>query len=180
MKRISLTFLCFSIIAITFANDFMESTLTLRTSLSKHKTYKIAKITKEVLPNDEGNAIIIHTKGDEKCVIPLQKVVDVPRPKYQGCTHCNEKNEEIENYYSEIFLNGQTPEISCDISEGKVMAFSFIGRTSVKGKPMLVNQGLVFDNAVYEDKAFKPVVKEPTAIDRFFDDAAKVLLKYAY
>lgn len=150
------------------------NTLTIRTSLDKSKSYKIKKIRKD------GEQIIIETYGKEKCVIPMNKIVDKPRPKYQGCTYCFEDDVAVESYYSQMFLNRRNPIISCDVHNGETVGFNFIGLTSVNGESQLVNQGMMFDSAVYSDGPFEQKEKKPNAVEKLLDTASDLLLKLAF
>ncbi|EPZ50017.1 hypothetical protein M902_0797 [Bacteriovorax sp. BAL6_X] len=156
------------------------NTLTIRTSTEKSKTYKIKKISKTTLSAERGRVILIETYGKEQCVIPMAKIVATPRPNYQGCTHCFTDDVEVENYYTQMFLNRKKSEISCDVADGETVGFNFIGGTTINGEAKLISSGLVLESAVYSDGPFLQKEIKPSALDKLLDQAADLLLDIAF
>ncbi|MFG1481541.1 hypothetical protein ABMA79_08005 [Halobacteriovorax sp. HFRX-2_2] len=178
--RLIKAFLIFLVVFTGLANEADMNTLTIRTSSEEAKTYKIKKIKKTRLSADGGRVILIETYGKEKCVIPMDKIVNTPRPNYQGCTHCFTDDVEVESYYTQMFLNRRNPKISCDVTNGETVGFNFIGGTTINGESKLVSSGLVLESAVYSEGPFLHKEKKPNALERLLDGTADLLLDAAF
>ncbi|WP_412470221.1 hypothetical protein [Oceanospirillum sp. RT-1-3] len=178
--RLIKALLIFQFVFFGLADETEMNTLTIRTSSEKSKTYKIKKIVKTRLSADSGRVIVIETYGKDKCVIPLDKVVNTPRPNYEGCTHCFADDAEVENYYTQMFLNRRNPRITCDITNGEAVGFNFIGGTTINGESKLVSSGLVLESAVYSDGPFLHKETKPNALERLLDGTADLLLDAAF
>ena len=178
--RLIKAFLIFLVVFTGLANEADMNTLTIRTSSEEAKTYKIKKIKKTRLSADGGRVILIETYGKEKCVIPMDKIVNTPRPNYQGCTHCFTDDVEVESYYTQMLLNPRNPKISCDVTNGETVGYNFIGGTTINGESKLVSSGLVLESAVYSEGPFLHKEKKPNALERLLDGTADLLLDAAF
>ena len=156
------------------------NTLTIRNSIDKSKSFKIRKISKIRLSSDGPKVILIETFGPEKCAIPLNKITETPRPNYAGCTHCIDSDTEVENSYTQMFLNRREPNITCDILEGETVGFSFIGGTTINGESSFMSKSMTFDFAQYTDGPFTPKVEKESTLDRVLNNVEDILLKIAF
>lgn len=162
------------------AEDSDVNTLTLRSTYKDSKTYKITKIYKSSLGPNQGTAITIETEGEEKCVIPIDRMINVPRAQHESCAVCEENYKEKEDQYIQLFLNSKNPKISCDITEGETVGFHFLGSTEINGTGMFTSKGMIFDIVTFSDGPFDEPVKSPSAIEGMFNSIGNVLLKYAF
>ena len=182
MKLLIITLTClfsFSVFAKakTKTKDPKPNILTIRSSTDKSKEYKITKITKSEQASGLGNVITIETDDNQSCIIPLNKIQQATFITSSECAGCMKSSEEVENYYSQLFLNASSFKISCDITNGEVTGFNFIGATKIEDKPIYTVAGIMFDSAVYADGVFTEIEKEPSKIEKFLDGVMKVIFK---
>lgn len=178
--RIFISILLFQISFFSLALEVESNTLTIKTSVDEGKTYDIKSVTKTVLSPEEGSIITIEAVTGEKCIIPLEKVIQIPIAKRQVCAGCIKSHAELESYYTQFFLNGYKPNISCDVVDGETVGFHFLGATEVDGKSSFNSKGMVFDIAQYSSGPFFKPEEVPNAFEEVLDDVADVLLRYAF
>lgn len=162
------------------SEDIELNTLTIRTSVNESKSYKIKKITKTTLSPEEGSIITIETNSDVKCIIPLEKIIQIPRAKRQECVGCVKNYETLESYYSQLFLNGVEPNISCDVTNGETVGFHFLGATKINGTSSFNSTGMLFDVAEYSSGPFFRPEEEPNAFEEVLNDTSDILLRLLF
>ncbi|GEM_PF-6859232 len=178
--RVFISILLFQFSLISLSKDIEPNTLTINSSATEGKSYKIKEITHTSLAPKPGSIITIETDSDVKCVIPLEKVIEVPVARDQTCAGCREKHDKLESHYAQMFLNSADPMIECDVTDGETVGFHFIGATTIDDKSMFTSYGMIFDVAVFSEGPFFKPEEEPNAFEEIMNDASDILLRFMF
>lgn len=176
LTTIILILLCQLATLADYEEERTTNILTIRESFDKKKSYPIKKISKKRMTPTGPRVIHIETYSDASCIIPLDRIVSAPRVNYEGCTHCFDDDIEMENFYTDLFLNRRDPHITCDKTDGKLVGFQFLGGTTVNGKSMFTSHALSLDTADYRNGKFQEEKEKLNPIQKALNQVEDVLL----